>query len=186
MKPTEILMEEHRVIERVLFALERASSRLNRGEDVYLRFFIGTSVFIRDFADNSHHRKEEAILFPALTDNGFPKDSGPIAVMLAEHEEGRKLTQKIRLVTERLQGGDLNARQLVSQYGTEYVKLLRRHINKENEILFPMADKVIPADQQDQILEAFELFQPDGQGEEFREKYYGMANRLIQESVRQK
>ena len=184
MKATEMLMEEHRAIERVLYALERASGRLNRGEEVYLRFFIGTSVFIRDFAENCHHRKEEAVLVPALTEKGFSKDTGPIAVMLAEHEEGRRLTQKIRQATERLQGGDVNARLLVSQYGTEYVKLLRQHFIKEDKILFPMADKVIPADQQDQILESFRLFEPDGQGEEFHEKYYGLANRLIQESIR--
>ncbi len=184
MKPTEVLMEEHRVIERVLYALERASGRLNHGEDVYLRFFIGTAVFIRDFADNCHHRKEEAVLFPALNEKGFPKDSGPIAVMLAEHEQARKLTQKLKQVTERLQGGDVNARQLVSQYGTEYVKLLRQHINKEDKILFPMVDKVILPEQQDQMIEAFGLFEPNGHGEDFHEKYYGLANRLIQESVR--
>jgi hemerythrin-like domain-containing protein len=184
MKPTEILMEEHRVIERVLFALEKASGRLKRGEDVYLRFFIGTSVFIREFADNCHHRKEEAVLFPVLNENGLPKDTGPIAVMLAEHEASRQLTQKMRLVTERFQGGDIQARELVSQYGMEYVKLLRLHINKEDKILFPMADRVISPDQQDHIVEAFELFEPEDHGEEFHLKYYGLANRLVQESIR--
>ena len=184
MKPTEILTEEHRVIERVLYALERASERLNRGEDVYLRFFIGTSVFIRDYADNCHHRKEEVVLFPALIENGLPKDSGPIAVMLAEHEEGRKLTQKMRQLTERLQGGDVHARGLVGQCGLDYVKLLRQHIKKEDGILFPMADRVLSVEKQEQILESFDLFQPIGHAEEFREKYFGLANRLIQESVR--
>ncbi len=184
MKPTEILMEEHRVIERVLSALERASDRLIRGEDVYLRFFIGTSVFIRDYAENCHNRKEEAVLFPALIENGLPQDSGPIAVLLAEHEEGRKLTQKMRQLTERLQGGDVQARQLVGQCGLDYVKLLRQHIKKEDGILFPMADRLISVEKQEQILETFELFQPIGQAEEFKEKYSSLAYRLIQESVR--
>lgn len=184
MEATEILMEEHRVIERVLYALEKAVGRLNHGEDVYLRFFIGTSVFIRDFADNSHHRKEESALFPALIENGMDKNSGPIAVMLAEHEEGRRLTQRMRQVTERLQAGDLRARDLVVQCGTEYIRLLRQHMNKEDKILFPMAEMVIPTNQQYRIVEAFDHFQPEAPGEQFHEKYYGLANRLVQECVR--
>ena len=62
MNVTEKLMQEHRVIERVLYALERAATRLSRGEDVYLRFFIGTSVLINEFANSYHHKKEEAVL----------------------------------------------------------------------------------------------------------------------------
>jgi hemerythrin-like domain-containing protein len=184
MKATEILMEEHRVIERVLYALEKAANRLKRGEEVYLRFFIGTSVFIRDFADNCHHKKEERVLFPALIEHGLSKDSGPIAVMLAEHDEGRRLTQKLRQVTERLQAGDTRARELVIQCCMDYVTLLRQHISKEEKVLFPMADKIIPADQQDQIVKAFDRFQPEEREEEFHEKYNGFANRLVQECVR--
>jgi len=177
-------MEEHRVIERVLYALEKAAGRLNRGEDVYLRFFVGTSVFIRDFADNCHYKKEEIVLFPALIECGLSRDSGPIAVMLAEHEAGRQLTQRLRQVTERLQAGDIRARDLVIQCCLEYVNLIRAHIRKEEKVLFPMADKLIPADQQDSIIKAFDRFQPEERGEEFHEKYYGLANRLVQECVR--
>jgi hemerythrin-like domain-containing protein len=184
MKTTDILVEEHRVIERVLNALEKAASRLKRGEEVYLRFFIGTSVFIRDFVDNCHDKKEEKVLFPVLFDHGLSKDSRLIAEILAEHEEERRLTQRLRQVTERFQAGDRHARELVIQCCTEYITLLRQHINKEEKVLFPMVDKLIPVDQQDQIIKTFDLFQPKDHEEEFHEKYYGFANRLVQECVR--
>ena len=184
MKPTEILMEEHRVIERVLYALEKATGRLNRGEDVYLRFFIGTSVFIKGFADSYHHKKEEKVLLPALIENGLSIDSAPVTTMLTEHEEGRRLSQRMRQVTERLQAGDVRARDMVIQSALEYVSLIRRHISNEEKILFPMADEIIPADQQDQIVKAFDRLQHEGHAEELHEKYYGLANRLVQECVR--
>jgi hemerythrin-like domain-containing protein len=184
MKATAVLIEEHRVIERVLYALEKASNRLQRGEDVYLRFFIGTSVFIRDFADNCHYKKEEKVLIPALVEHGVPKDSDPLAALLAEHEEGQRLTQRLRHVTERLQAKDTRARELVIQCCEEYIALLRKHISKEETILFPIADQLIPADEQEQIIEVFNRFQPVERGEEFHEKYYGFANRLVQECVR--
>ena len=184
MKATEILMEEHRVIERVLTALERASTRLYKGQEVYLRFFTGTTVFIKNFADGYHHQKEEGILFPAMIENGLSKETGPIAVMLAEHDEGRHLTHKMRQALERLQTTDDASRSELVQNALSYVKLLRQHIYKEDNILFPMADKVIPVDQQQQILDAFMLVERDETGESVHEKYLGLAERLEQECFR--
>lgn len=184
MKATEILMEEHRVIERVLTALERAATRLSKGQDVYLRFFTGTTVFIKNFADGCHHQKEEGILFPAMVENGLSKEAGPIAVMLAEHEEGRRYTQKMRQALERLQTCDDASRNELVQNALGYVNLLRQHIYKEDNILFPMAGKVIPPDQQGQILEAFKLVERDETGEQVHEKYLSLATRLEQECLR--
>jgi hemerythrin-like domain-containing protein len=183
-KATEELMQEHRVIERVLTALERAATRLSKGQDVYLRFFAGTAVFIKNFADGYHHQKEEGILFPAMVENGLSKEAGPVAVMLAEHEEGRKLTQKMRQSLEKLQGGDIAARNELVQSAMGYVKLLRQHIYKEDNILFPMAGKVIPADQQQQIADAFTLLEHNEAGEDVHEKYLGLAIRLESECLR--
>lgn len=184
MKATEILMEEHRIIERVLIALERATTRLSKGQDVYLRFFSGTTVFIKNFADGFHHQKEEGILFPVLIQYGLSKETGPVAVMLAEHEEARRLTQKMRLALERLQASDDSGRNELIQNAQGYIKLLRQHIYKEDNILFPMADKVLPAEQQQQIMDAFKLVERDETGDDVYEKYLGLALRLEQECLR--
>jgi len=184
LKATEILIEEHRVIERVLNALEKAANRLSRGEDVYLRFFTGTAVFIKCFIDGCHHKKEEAVLFPALNENGLSKDSGLITVMLAEHEEGRRLALMLRQSVERLQAGEVRKREAIAENASNYIKLIRLHISKEDKVVFPMADKVIPTDQQDQILEAYKPFERDDNGEGMHEKYYGLAGRLEKECLR--
>jgi hemerythrin-like domain-containing protein len=184
LKATEILIEEHRVIERVLNALERATNRLSRGEEVYLRFFSGTVVFIKAFTDGCHHKKEEEVLFPALVENGLSKDAGPVAVMLAEHEAGRRLAQGIRQATERFQAGEVRMRETLVQNARAYINLLRQHISKEDKVLFPMADKVIPPNQQEQILIAFEKYDRDDSGEGMHEKYFGLAERLEKECLR--
>ena len=184
MKATEILMEEHRVIERVLNALERATNRLSKGEEVYLRFFTGTAVFIKGFTDDCHHQKEEMVLFPALVENGLAKDSGPVAVMLAEHAEGRRLAQGMRQAAERFQAGELRMRESLVQNGRAYISLIRQHIIKEDKVLFPMADKVIPEAQHANILSGFEPFECDQTGEGNHEKFYSLAERLEKECLR--
>jgi len=184
MQPTEILIEEHRVIQRVLTALEKAASRLSRGEEVYLRFFNGTSTLIHGFTDNYHHKKEEQILVPVLVANGMPRDKDPVAAMLAEHEEGRQLAHRLKLATERFQSGDISARDQVVLSALAYVSLVRRHITNEEANLFPLVEKIVPPDRQAEMLEAFAQFEQKEHGSEVREKYYGMADRLMQECLR--
>lgn len=184
MEVTDILKEEHQAIERVTTSLEIAANRLSRGDEVYLRFFFGTSFFIKTFTDGYHHMKEETILFPALIGNGLSNELGPVPMMLAEHEQARKLSLRMRQVTERFQSGDENVRNLVVQTALGYVRLLRHHMQKENNLLYPIADKVIPSSQQQQMLEAFKLYEHDDTGEDVHEKYTSLADRLVNESMR--
>ena len=181
MKATEILMEEHRVIERVLSTLEKAAQRLDRGDNIRPAFFIDVADFIKGFADGCHHKKEENVLFPAMVAGGLSNESGPIAVMLAEHEEGRRLTREMRQAAEGLQRGDITAKNLIIQNALGYVNLLRQHIAKENNVLFPMAERVIPQERHQKITEDFEHIEHEETGEGIHEKYLGLADRLEKE-----
>ena len=61
--------------------------------------------FIATFADHNHHGKEEDILFPAMEKAGFPRDGGPVGVMLMEHTQGREYVGAMRLAVARLKNG---------------------------------------------------------------------------------
>ena len=50
---------------------------------------------IRDFADGLHHAKEENLYFPYLSNKGFSREQGPVAVMLYEHVQGREFVRGI-------------------------------------------------------------------------------------------
>jgi hemerythrin-like domain-containing protein len=178
MKATEILMEEHRVIERVLDALEKAANKLSSGQAVPADFFLKAADFIKNFADGCHHKKEEGVLFVALVENGMSKESGPVAVMLAEHEQGRIFTRAMRAGAEQLQSGDSTAASQIAQNALGYVSLLRQHIQKEDRILFPMAEQVIPGGRHVQVAEAFEHVEHEETGEGVHEKYLGIAAEL--------
>ncbi len=182
MEATEILMAEHRVIERGLGALETGAARLEAGEDVRPEFFIQATDFIKGFADGCHHRKEEGVLFVALGEAGLPEQTGPVAVMLAEHDQGRAYTRALRASAEKMAGGDAGARAAVIQYARGYATLLRGHIYKENMVLFPMADRLIPEAVQPGLAEAFEHVEHEETGAGVHEKYLALAEALVREA----
>lgn len=178
MKATQILMEEHRVIERVLDALSTAADLIDQGVAVDPEFFLDATDFVRGFADGCHHKKEEDVLFKTMASYGVQVENGPIGVMLADHEEGRRFTRQIRAAAERLQAGDQAARSELLNGVKGYVALLRAHIFKEDKILFPMADQVIPTDVYAKVDEGFEHVEHEETGEGVHEKFLALAEKL--------
>jgi len=181
MKATDILIEEHGVIQRVLAALEVAAQRTEQGQPLHPDFFIDAADFIKGFADGCHHKKEEGVLFKAMEAHGMPAESGPIGVMLAEHEQGRAYTRAMREAAQKLKGGDETARRAVVLNARGYASLLRQHISKENDILFPMANRVIPSAEYDQVDAGFEHVEHEETGAGVHEKYLALAEKLESE-----
>jgi hemerythrin-like domain-containing protein len=183
MEATQVLMEEHRAIERVLVALESAAEMVEEGRTVRPALFIEATDFARGFVDGCHHKKEERVLFKSLVAHGLPSRGEPVQVMLEEHEQARKYVGLMRNAAEKWAGGETSSRQEVLSNAREYASLLRRHIAKEDGVLFPMADKVIPQGEQGDILAQFEHIEHEETGEDLHERYLALAGRLEEEAT---
>jgi hemerythrin-like domain-containing protein len=182
MEATDILMNEHRVIERVIAALEIVTSQLGSGQANRTDFFIDASEFIKGFADGCHHKKEEGVLFPAMEAAGVPREGGPIGAMLADHEAGRVFNRNMRAAAERLVAGEKGAVADIERNALGYTSLLRQHIMKEDMVLFPMAEHVIPVEKQAELAVAFERIEHEETGEGVHEKYLALAEALEREA----
>lgn len=178
MTPTDILKDEHRLIEQVLDCLEDAAERLNIGEMVDPDIFLDAAEFVTGFADRCHHGKEEDILFVAMTARDMPQDSGPVAVMLHEHEEGRRLTAGFRSAAEQMKNGDASGSVDVVRNVFDYVNLLREHIAKEDNVLFPMAEQLIPADDMQEMSREFEQIAAEHEEDGRSARYRTLVARL--------
>lgn len=173
-KATDALKQDHRVIEKVLAVVEE----LIQSPAEPLETWEKVVHFIRNFADRCHHLKEEKILFPALEERGIPRPGGPIGMMLFEHEEGRGY---VRGMVEALEFAkeDLEAATpaLVENAGA-YLRLLRQHINKEDNILFEMADEALTPEEQKELLREFEEHEMKEIGPGVHEHYLKIAEEL--------
>lgn len=147
----KVLMKEHRVIEAVLDSVERMVQA-----DAFDEAFLRQSLdFFRNFADGCHHMKEEEQLFPALEKAGVPREGGPIGCMLSDHEVGRSLLRMIDNQLAPAGRGDPDARATVRTAAARYVTMLRQHIQKEDNVLFVIAENVLSDDQKSAMLQAF-------------------------------
>ena len=147
----ETLMTEHRLIEGVLASLDAWTNALAAGEadrEDLPRFVR----FIREFADAKHHAKEENILFTAMADHGFPTQGGPIAVMLHEHDEGRAHVSVLAEGADQPEW-DASQRARLVEAARGYVSLLRGHIPKEDNVLYPMAADRLPPEAMQRVAE---------------------------------
>lgn len=166
--PTGQLREEHQVILRALALLERLGRALDAGQAVDRGHLAWLRGFFETFADRCHHGKEEQHLFPALERHGIPRAGGPLAVMLQEHEEGRALLRAMAQGDDRRVAGAIRA----------YAALLRAHIDKENGVLFPLAEQVLPEGEQKRLVEAFEAVEQTVAGGRLHERLLAELARL--------
>ncbi len=136
------LMEDHDHILDALALLEKALKLVEEGrlDGSVIGDFI---TFLSDFADRCHHGKEELILFPLLERRGMPFHNSPLQVMACEHGMGRYFLRNARRALEGYLGGSKEAFSDVRRYLEYYSELLTDHIDKENNILFRMAEGFI-------------------------------------------
>jgi len=148
------LMNEHESIQAAILVMDRISAALQNNSPVELDDIRQLLDFLKGFADQCHHGKEEGFLFPAMVKAGVPDKGGPIGVMLAEHTQGRQL---IREMEAALANG-LDSPQLCRLNG-RFATLYRNHIRKENGLLFPTADNLLSDDQKDELFKRFVEFE---------------------------
>jgi hemerythrin-like domain-containing protein len=180
MKPTEELIHEHEAIQTMLRILESASSRLVAGEQVSADDLANMVEFLRVFADRCHHAKEETVLFPAMEAVGIPRERGPIGVMLSEHDAGRKHIQGMAAALESYRSGAVGAAREFATQARLYTHLLLQHIQKENQILFPMADAHIAEREQERIAQEFARLEAEQIGEGTHERFHALLGELKQ------
>lgn len=174
---SEDLVAEHEGILSGLNILEKMVKHIREDEPVDREDLLRILDFLRLFADKCHHGKEEGLLFPELEKRGITEENSPIGQLLYEHGEGSKLLASM--------GGDLEKEDLNSFYenANAYIALLRSHIDKENEILFPLGDQLIPTSRHLELLDLFKAHELNIMGAGTHEKLHHMLH-TFQEKYR--
>jgi hemerythrin-like domain-containing protein len=166
MTSVDLMLEEHRVIERMLLVLEESAARLDRGLLVPRIVLAGVLDFFRVYADAGHHAKEEDLFFPALTARGVDPDASPIGALRAQHEVGRALVREMHDVLDGAAAGETAARRAFAASARDYIGMLREHIRLEDHYFLEYArDYLSPQDDEElrRQMDAVDAARTDGE-----------------------
>ena len=164
--PMKKLVEEHRLIKRWISFIPKLLENLNLESDREL--ILNGVDFIRSYADKFHHAKEEDILFKYVDEN-----LNIIKTMLEDHKTARN---HVKAIIENLERQDKEG---VFEHLNAYKELLRGHIKKEDEILYPWIDRSLSTRQVGELFTKFN--QTDKEvGEMVPEKYQKFIAKLEQ------
>jgi hemerythrin-like domain-containing protein len=179
-RPSLDLMREHEAIQIALNVIELMSERVRLDKGIDPEDVRDMIRFLRVFADECHHGKEELFLFPALEEIGVQKEGGPIGIMLAQHKRGRELVNQMALS---LKSDSINKDAFVES-ASNYVSLLREHIEKENTLTFPFTDANLPESKQEELMSDFERLEKEVIGDGVHEELHTLLERFSLEYLK--
>lgn len=172
------LIAEHRIIARVLRTLEHWANAVTRlGVDDRTGLTAFTEFFAR-FADDHHHDKEERFLFEVMIEHGVPRAEGPLGMMFREHEQGRASTRRLIELASQNDPWTDEDRRAVRETSTAYSNLLRAHMRKEDEFLYPMVTRQLPPVLK-RVAQDFARFRAQETGEDEYQRLLSLGELLV-------
>jgi hemerythrin-like domain-containing protein len=175
------MMDEHQYILRMLAVVRKACYRVMKGEEVNYQNFDRMIDFIRNYADAHHHGKEEKLLFHEMVEHLGPLGNKLITHgMLVEHDMGRLFIQELRTAMDRVQSGDEESRLDIIANAIGYTHLLKRHIDKEDAVVYTFARKQLSADILDKVNRETVDFEKSAEDKGTQEHYITLLKELEQ------
>jgi len=176
MLPVEVLINEHRLIEKMVSLLEKEIRRIEASATADTDFIDAIVDFFRTYADRYHHGKEEGILFKALSGKNLSDVHHKMMIELVmEHAFARKTVKSLERSNKEYAAGkkeDLNA---IRHMLEELIKLYPRHIRKEDKQFFIPCMKYLTQEEQEAMLGNFMEFDRNFTDESYKRIVEGLT-----------
>ena len=181
MNQSVILMEEdHANINRALGVIRNICLQLMQGGEVPDEDFREIIQFVREYADKHHHGKEEKFLFPVMV-----KKLGPVGDklvtngMLVEHDLGRADVLSLETaLNEYKKNPRLELKLDILSYAMAYAHLLQLHIEKENSVVYPFAERGLSEEDFKDINEKSQAFEDEQTAKGVQKHYLDILEKL--------
>jgi Uncharacterized conserved protein len=181
MNSIQLMVEEHKNIVRMLKVMRSACNKILLGEEICFEDFDKMIDFIRKYADQHHHGKEEQILFREMVSQLGPMGTNLVTHgMLVEHDWGRLFVSELDAALSRVKSGDEESKLDVIANGVGYANHLNRHIAKEDAVVYTFAEKKLSQDTLDLVNKETEEFEKEADKQGIQ-KYYSTILEELEE-----
>ena len=176
----EVLVKEHDNIMRLAKVMRKASLAILEGREVCVNDFYDMVDFVRNYADKHHHGKEEDILFLYMREElGKVGENLIQHGMLVEHDLGRlHIKQLYEALQEYRQSQSAMAKLDIITNAVSYSDLIKRHIAKENEVVFIYGEKNISEDSRNKVNMLTKEMEDKAEIEGIQRKYIELLEHL--------
>ena len=162
MLPVEILIDEHRLIERFVKLLKKEMEKMIETQKVEPNFIVVAVDFFRTYADRYHHGKEEGILFKGLSQKKLSAtDDKMMLELIMEHAYARRTVNNLESLKETYLAGKVDTLKDILQLLKALVELYPAHIEKEDKHFFFPSMEYFTQLEQEEMLNKFVEFNRD-------------------------
>jgi hemerythrin-like domain-containing protein len=183
MEPIEVLRTEHSMVKLVLDAASRDLDQIAITHAADIAELEQLIDFFRYFANACHDPKEEDLLFCMLHRRGMSWETWPLDELLKEHEEMRVILDSAADWLPLLRHGEPGALEPLVHNLRTYLTLVEAHIQKEEDVVFPLALRYLTGGDREELRHAFDSIEEEEEEEGVREYYAELAQRLARSTM---
>jgi len=158
MEIIHVLMAEHRVIERMVALLKKEVDSESLSSTANPAFIYSAVDFFKNYADTTHHGKEEGILFKQLGGKPLaPEHKSVMDQLVREHKIAREEVKGLFEAAQRYERGDLDAITYISTHLKRLIELYPPHMELEDKHFFAAAMGYFsPAEKEQMLNDAYD------------------------------
>ena len=150
------LKNDHSVIQQVVAGMSAVAELLDSGKQVDSSVLADLVQFLRVYAEQSHHEKEEQYLFPLLATKANVRTRRELESLEREHRSAKQLVGQLAKVAAVYVHNPAAVRYRVIDLLQQLTELYPAHIWKEDFLLFPLAQQSLSTTEQKDLQEKFE------------------------------
>lgn len=179
MNSIALMVQEHELISRVLKVMRKACLGIMQGEAICYEDFEKMTDFVKHYADEHHHGKEEKFLFKSMEEHLGALGQKLIRNgMLVEHDLGRLYMSELKSALERTKAGDEESKLDVIANAISYTHLLERHIGKENEVVYTFGERQLSPEIMQEVNAQTEVFEKEATAKGIQQHYQRLVEGL--------
>lgn len=150
------LRHDHRVIQQVVAGMSAVAELLDSGKQVDPSVLSDLVQFLRIFADQCHHEKEEQHLFPLLATKANVSTRRELESLERDHRSAKQMVGQLAKVAAVYVHNPAAVRYRVIDLLQQLAELYPAHIWKEDFLLFPLAQQNLSETEQQDLKDKFE------------------------------
>jgi hemerythrin-like domain-containing protein len=143
---TQVMADQHKLILRMISLVERNTALLESGKFRNWQFYLDAAEFIRNYNDRFHHTLAGDLLFAGLPGSSLQEKRSSSEILPEEQQQGSVHVRAMEEAAQRALEGEIGQSAIIIEHARSYAALLRVHIARAGDILFPLAERLLPVE----------------------------------------